>query len=50
LDVAGRQPGAVLFWARNWYDPERRRDDEYHNVGFIAPTFSEFLDKVRFED
>jgi len=50
LDVDGRQRGAVSFWARGWYDYNRLEMDPYHNVGFIAPTFSEFMDKIRFDD
>jgi SMI1/KNR4 family protein SUKH-1 len=49
LDVDGRQRGAVSFWAKDWYDYDRREIDPYHNVGFIAPTFSAFLDKVTFK-
>lgn len=50
LDITGRQPGAILFWARDWYDSEQKQKDPYHNIGFIAPTFPEFLDQIRFED
>lgn len=50
LDVAGPQKGAVLFWARDWYDPDQRSAEPYHNVGFIAPSFSAFLEKIFFED
>jgi len=50
LDVAGSQPGAVFFWARGWHRNELDEIDPYHNVGFIAPTFSTFIEKIQFED
>ena len=49
LDVSG-QPGSVLFWASDWFDQERMASDPYHNIGSIAPTFSSFLDAIKFED
>jgi SMI1 / KNR4 family (SUKH-1) len=49
LDVTEGRSGTILFWARGWYDPEQKQKDPYHNIGFIAPTFSEFLNTIRFE-
>lgn len=49
LDVAGPRLGAVLFWARDWFDPDRAAAEPYHNVGQIAPSFTAFIEKITFE-
>lgn len=50
LKIAGEHCGAVYFWARGYFDPDRLETDPMHNIGFVAPTFDAFIENIRFED
>jgi len=49
LDVSGKRPGSIWFWARDWFDASQLEKEPFHNLGFVAPTFSEFISKIRFK-
>ncbi|HEX5748682.1 MAG TPA: SMI1/KNR4 family protein [Archangium sp.] len=49
LDVSGKRPGSVWFWAHDWFDAGKLGEEFFHNLGFIALTFSEFISKIRFK-
>lgn len=50
LDIATSKRGEVSLWVRDWFGREDFKTNPYHNIGHIAPSFSAFLEKIRFED
>jgi hypothetical protein len=45
LGVRGRNTGKVFFWMQD-YEVEEGQTPDYSNVGFVASSFSEFLDSL----
>jgi hypothetical protein len=49
LGIAGEHFGSVWYWARGWFNYDLQEKEPLHNVGFVAPSFSEFVSKIRFD-
>lgn len=50
LGIGGAERGAVYFWSRSYFDPDRWASDPMHNIGFVAKDFDAFIDSISFED
>ncbi|WP_262027493.1 SMI1/KNR4 family protein [Microvirga sp. Mcv34] len=42
------QPSSVWFWARDWFSWELKDQDPFHNMGFVAPRFVDFIERIKF--
>lgn len=50
LDVGEKRPGSVWFWARDWFSYDELERNPFHNIAFVADSFSEFISKIEFKE
>lgn len=49
IDVFGKQPGSVWFWAADWFDRNLLKSDPFHNVALLSPNFSSLIKNIVFK-
>jgi hypothetical protein len=47
LGISGERRGKVFFWAKDHEPVDDYEEPTYENVGFVANSFAEFLEKLR---
>jgi cell wall assembly regulator SMI1 len=47
LGISGSRSGKIYFWAKDFEPFEDVDEPGYENIGFVANSFSEFLEKLR---